>query len=188
MPYSPAQIMLLAIWNGYLENRVYKLATFCLKTWTLWNWNGCFPRVECSASRVIWYLELLSHSIWQRLSGTIGTVTTISSSGVRPPGDVYAFVFVFLYFSFVYVCICVLRSAPERRVPHPDTLQLPVDSCIIVGIGTGCFFIFGHIFYISWIIVGIGTGCWLRRSLGWDGNFFGNIIGTNVHPIWFQFA
>ena len=26
---------------------------------------------------------------------------------------------------------------PEWRVPHPETLQLPVDSCIIVGIGTG---------------------------------------------------
>merc|ERR550534_2235951 len=84
LPYSPAQIMLLAIWNGY--------------------------------------------SIWQRLSGTIGTVTTISSSGVRPP---------------------------ERRAPHPDTLQLPLDSCIIVGIGTGCFF-----FYIwSYFFLHIWSHC-----------------------------
>ena len=159
--------------------------------------------VECSASRVIWYLELLSHSIWQRVSGTIGTVTTISSSGVRPPGDVFTFVFVFCICVCVCIClfvfcICVLRSAPERRVPHPDTLQLPVDSCIIVGIATGCFFyiwsyfLFLHIWsncsFIFCIIVGIGTSCWLRRSLGWDGNFFGNIIGTSVHPIWIQSA
>ena len=29
------------------------------------------------------------------------------------------------------------KSKPEWRVPHPETLQLPEDSCIIVGIGTG---------------------------------------------------
>ena len=33
--------------------------------------------------------------------------------------------------------IFCFKSKPEWRVPHPETLQLPEDSCIIVGIGTG---------------------------------------------------
>ena len=146
MPYSPAQIMLLAIWNGYLEHPGYKLRTFCLRTWTLWNWRFSDG----------WMFSLKSDLIF----GTFISLNLATGLRNNRNGDHHQLVWgpstwrcvcvcvcLFVFFICVCVCICVLRYAPERRVPHPDTLQLPVDSCIIVGIATGCFFIFGHIFF-----------------------------------------
>ena len=108
MPYSPAQIMLLAIWNGYLEHPGYKLATFCLKTWTLWNWRFSDG----------WMFSLKSDLIFGTfISLNLATALRNNRNGdhhqlVRGPSTwrcacVCACLFVFCICACVCVCICL---------------------------------------------------------------------------------